>query len=110
MYRNIVLACAAALGLGLASYAVPTTGALAASAVPTTSALAASAVKNVKSAKYKKRRVQRKKLGFSGRGSGKKKGCWSAECGGGWAPVTDKYIIRQCHLTPSGHKPPPWCK
>jgi hypothetical protein len=33
MFRNIVLACAAALGLGFASYAGPATEALAASAI-----------------------------------------------------------------------------
>ncbi len=99
MFRNIVLACAVALGPGLASYAVPATD-----------ALAASASKNSISAKHKKARTHQKKLGLSGGNNGRQKDCWDAECGGGWAPITDKYVIRQCHLTPSGHKPPPWCK
>jgi len=99
MFRNIVLAGAAALGLGLAS-----------DAVPTTEAFAASTIKNTKSAKHQNQRTHQKKFGLSGKSKGKQKGCWEAECGGGWAPVTDKYVIRQCHLTPSGHKPPPWCK
>ena len=99
MFRNIALACAATLGLGLASYSVPAT-----------EALAASAIKNTKSVKHNKVRIHQTKFGLSGRSNGRKKGCWEAECGGGWAPVTDKYVIRQCHLTPSGHKPPPWCK
>ena len=99
MFRNIVLACAVALGLGFASYAVPAT-----------EALAASAIKNTESAKHKEVRTHKKKFGASGSSNGRQTGCWEAECGGGSVPVTDKYVIRQCHLTPSGHKPPPWCK
>ena len=99
MFRNIVLACAAALGLGLASYAVPATD-----------ALAASASKSTKSDTHKKARTHQKKFGLSGGSNGRQTGCWEAECGGGSVPITDKYVIRQCHLTPSGHKLPPWCK
>ena len=37
-------------------------------------------------------------------------GCLDAECGGGWVPIDDTYVMRQCNLTPADQPLPPFSK
>jgi hypothetical protein len=37
--------------------------------------------------------------------------CWDASCGGGQAPISGDYVLRQCNMRPSLEAPlPPWCE
>jgi hypothetical protein len=100
MFRNIIVAGAAAITLCLAATAASTS----ASAAPgfagfrgPTGAFAGHAHRHIGTG------------GFAARPGGGQARCWFSACTGGTRPESF-YHLRQCDMTPAGHPPPPWCQ